>query len=174
MNSSNRKLFGAIALTFALSLASCQPPSTPDTPEDIPEPQVSPNPASNGLSTMPDGNYFYGETDNPQAPGQQYLIFEKSGSQIVGQFYRFGTDSSSCFQGKAGNDRIDDVTNAYFNSELMGNLEEGQNPWIVEKGEPIALDPFVEIGISEAPDFAVQQIDECRKILQENQIGQSS
>ena len=63
------------------------------------------NRSTQSIANLPDGSYFYGETQNPRQMASQFVIFRKKGDVVFGQEYFTNTGSNSCFVGqiKSGN-----------------------------------------------------------------------
>lgn len=111
------------------------------------------------IKTLPDGDYFYGESPELNSPGRKYVVFRKTGNLIVGQEYFLQTDTSHCFRGTADLNSIDNVKIAYFEPSLEGAK------WLFGELESIKTTDLHQLGFEKAPEFATANLRECIKIL---------
>jgi hypothetical protein len=73
------------------------------------------NPANN--SVLPNGTYLYGQSQQPDQIGQEYIVFEVSGGRLIGALYMPHSEFS-CFQGTMTANEIDmTVNHPYENTQ---------------------------------------------------------
>ncbi len=128
-----------------------------------PRPNLPVNQAANntiqGLKTLPDGDYFYGEFPDAISTGRKYLVFRKTGNLITGQEYIFQTDQSHCFTGTADINNIVNVKIAYREP----SKDDGK--WLFSERESIKTNELHRLGFEKAPDFAASNLQECIKVF---------
>lgn len=168
-----------------------QPPQIPQGNSAAPAPQTEPdapvaqtNPASptlqakkpssnpstkptetetnQGLKTLPDGDYFYGESPQTDGTGRKYLIFRKTGSLVTGQEYVFQTDHSNCFKGTAEANGITDAKIAYFQTAL----DTANAKWLFDRKDLIPVSELQPLSLEKVPEFATQNLQECINVLE--------
>lgn len=136
----------------------------------LPKPEnISQNPTKPGtenqpnqeIKSLPDGDYFYGESPEYDQPGSKYLVFRKSGNLIIGQEYFLQTDSSHCFRGTAEVNSINNVKIAY--SEPSNE----EFKWSFGELDSIKISQLYQLSWEKVPEFAATNLQECLKILGE-------
>jgi hypothetical protein len=159
--------WGQIFATVAI-LAGCGDPQmtreseTPTTPPTLNPETTSENVGDRGLENLPDGEYFYGQSPTPDAPGQLYVVFRKTANSMSGLKYAFQTDNSGCFQGIAQGEKVVNLQGAYAQPSRDG-LQ-----WSMEQNlEPLDLTGFHSIGFENIPDYAQQSFQQCVAIFAE-------
>ncbi|MBE9126941.1 MULTISPECIES: hypothetical protein [unclassified Coleofasciculus] len=126
-------------------------PSKPQTSED----------SDRTIKSLPDGDYFYGESTQLDSPGSRYLVFRKTGNSLIGQEYVFQTDNSHCFKGTANASTIDNVKIAYFEPSTEG---EGAK-WSFDERQSIKTSELNPLNFEKVPEFATSNLQECIKIF---------
>jgi hypothetical protein len=109
------------------------------------------------ISSLPNGNYYYGESLLPNKVGNNYLIFRKRGKKVTGLQY-IVPGSNSCFTGTASQGAITDVTTEFV------------EPGIGEKRK-LLLDKNIDLGsyyrlkFNQLPRGGNNWIQQCTKIF---------
>lgn len=114
-----------------------------------------------GLKTLPDGDYFYGESQQTDSTGRKYLIFRKTGSLVTGQEYVFQTDHSNCFKGTAAANGITDAKIAYFQT----TQDTANSKWLFDRKDLIPVSELQPLSLEKVPEFATQNLQECINVL---------
>lgn len=136
---------------FSPTLSKPEPFSLPPSSEE----------SDRTIKSLPDGDYFYGESTQLDSPGSRYLIFRKTGNLLIGQEYFFQTDNSHCFKGTANMSTIENVRIAYFELSTEG----GSAKWSFEERESIKTSELNPLNFEKAPEFVTDNLQECMKIL---------
>lgn len=141
--------------------ASEPPPQPPSVPEKSPlAPAIQrPQGENQSLKDLPDGTYFYGESPVTDSPGRKYLVFQKNGNSVTGQEYFWQTDNSHCFNGIVRDHAINNVEIAYLEPALEGAK------WSFAQMDAIETRGLYQLGFEKAPDFAVNNLQECLKLF---------
>lgn len=115
------------------------------------------NPSRPALSSLPDGNYFYGTSRSPYQSGSDYLIFRKKGTSITGIRYPVPGETT-CFKGTAGRQEITNVTIRF---EPLGL---GEEPEFLSR-PPINVSSYYKLRFDQSPDFAGKGLQECIRVF---------
>jgi hypothetical protein len=110
------------------------------------------------ISSLPNGNYFYGTSREPYKSGADYLIFRKTGTTLTGMKYPVPGETT-CFRGTAGSGAINKVTIRY---EPLG---EGSGAGKFISRNPINTSSFYKLRFEQAPDFAKKGLQECIQVF---------
>lgn len=110
------------------------------------------------LENLADGDYFYGESPQPDVPSKLYLVFRKTNTSMTGFRYAYQTDNSSCFQGTADTPKtVNNVKAAYLSPDPQGDKIQ----WKMTDDVPIDLSQLSQISFDKAPEFATRNMQEC-------------
>lgn len=148
----------------AAPTAQANPPSPTlqaKKPSSNPSTKPTETEGNQGLKTLPDGDYFYGESQQTDSTGRKYLIFRKTGSLVTGQEYVFQTDHSNCFKGTANANGITDAKIAYFQTAL----DTSNAKWLFDRKDLIPVSELQPLSLEKVPEFANQNLQECINIL---------
>ncbi|MBW4648013.1 MAG: hypothetical protein KME06_04835 [Kastovskya adunca ATA6-11-RM4] len=63
-------------------------------------------PVATSSKAIANGTYLYGQTPQPEQIGQEYLVFEANGGNVVGAMYLPGSEFS-CFYGTLQSEKMD-------------------------------------------------------------------
>lgn len=110
------------------------------------------------ISSLPNGNYFYGTSRNPYQSGADYLIFRKTGRTIIGMKYPVPGETT-CFKGTASSNRI---TNVIIYLQALG---EGSGSGEFTPRNPINFNSYYRLRVDSAPDFAKRGRDQCMRVF---------
>jgi hypothetical protein len=116
--------------------------------------QLSVTPTANGV-------YLYGESDQPDVVGKEYMVFETIGNKTIGAFY-LPSSEFSCFYGQFKGARLDvtlidsfDLTQYKFALALHANtLTASKQPMM---GEPI-YQPLTKISANDRQILATCKV----------------
>ena len=106
------------------------------------------------ISSLPNGNYFYGTSRSPYKSGTDYLIFRKTGNIITGMKYPVPGETT-CFRGNASSNTINNVT------IRLQELGEGSSSGEFVRRNPINLNSYYRLRFDQVPDFAKRGLREC-------------
>ena len=128
----------------------------------------SPNPSgdqrsSKSIEDLPEGQYFYGETQNISQRGAKFVVFSKVKRSVIGQEYTSNTGGSACFAGKIASGNVVDA--------VIGTAELGGDWEFVRKkefdlgrlGNRESLK--YDLGFENRPAFAKNSIQNCAKVM---------
>ena len=124
----------------------------------------SPNPSGNerssqSLEDLPEGKYFYGETQNLSQRGAKFVVFAKVKRTVFGQEYTSNTGGNSCFAGKivSGN-----VVNAVIGTAELGGDWEFVRKKEFDLGRLGNRESLkYDLGFENRPAFAKNSIQNC-------------
>jgi hypothetical protein len=119
--------------------------------------QLTVTPTTNGV-------YLYGESDQPDVVGKEYIIFETIGNKTIGAFY-LPRSEFSCFYGKFTGTRLNvTLIDSFDLKQYKFALALGENTLTASKqpmmGEP-SYQPLTKISINDR-----QILNTCKQQLQ--------
>ncbi len=120
--------------------------------------QAGSRPSRQTISSLPNGNYFYGTSRNPYQSGADYLIFRKTGRTIIGMKYPVPGETT-CFKGTASSNGI---TNVIIYLQALG--EESRSGEFRPRN-PINLNSYYRLRVDSAPNFAKRGRDQCMRVF---------
>ncbi|MBD1920369.1 hypothetical protein H6F77_04450 [Microcoleus sp. FACHB-831] len=110
------------------------------------------------ISSLPNGNYFYGSSRLPYKSGGDYVIFRKTGGTITGMKYPVPGEPT-CFKGTASRTTITNVTVQYVplgESNAQGNFV---------PRNPLNLSSYYKLKFDQAPNFAKKGLQGCVQVF---------
>lgn len=107
---------------------------------------LTPAEAKQTVESLPDGNYFYGESSDPRESGADYVVFRKINDTVIGVSYKYQTDAVSCFQGKADQNAVTNMTVVTPELGNSGATEESDS-----SGHTMDLTGFNKLRVDQAP-----------------------
>jgi hypothetical protein len=110
------------------------------------------------FQSLPNGVYFYGESQMPNQQDTYYFVLQKTGNGIVGMSYT-GMERTECFRGTSSDNSINNLTVA----EVEPNSTVG---WQFSQAEnPINLHELHRINSDKIPEGALGQLQECVRLF---------
>lgn len=110
------------------------------------------------FQSLPNGVYFYGESQMPDQQDTYYFVWRKTGNGIVGMNYT-GMERTECFRGTISQNSINNITVA----EVEPNSAVG---WQFSQAEnPIDLNELHRINSEKIPQGALGQLQECIRLF---------
>ncbi len=114
------------------------------------------------LQSLPNGDYFYGESRSPNISGARYLIFRKHGQIIIGRNYIDHSDEWTCFRGKANGLKITNITAGIQPIPV----DKGSVSWEFSPSVAIDLSKFSRLLFNQAPANMKQGFQTCVQLFQ--------
>ncbi len=110
------------------------------------------------FQSLPNGVYFYGESQMPDQKDTFYFVLRKTGNNIVGMSYA-GMERSECFRGTVRQNTINNLT--------VAEVEPGSGiGWQFSQAEtPFDLNELYRIDSKQIPEGALAQLQECVRLF---------
>lgn len=167
-------LTAGCATQASIAVTPPQPPQVATTRNAI---AISQLPAAN--SSIPDGTYLYGQSNQPQQLGKEYIVFEARQGKVVGAMY-LPSSEYSCFYGTLDAKQLNlTVANSYDQTAFAHTIARSQTSEVAAVGEhlniqnnsdalkyphAVALEGYQPI--SQVSDIDKQLLDTCRSNYQ--------
>jgi hypothetical protein len=113
--------FAAIGVAFprvtsaqpSLSALSSSEPSLSTNSVVLESVAQAPTTLQPAQTVMPDGTYLFGQSETPNEPGSDYIVFSVTNNQAIGAFYQ-PNSSFDCFSGEVSPSRFAvNITESY-------------------------------------------------------------
>lgn len=113
--------------------------------------------SSQGIQSLPNGVYFYGQSRLPNQAGRFYVVLRKTGNTVIGMLSE-GQQITDCFRGTANRNTITNVT--------LVSVEMGTGRgWQSSPSKPINLNEWHRIDSNKIPEGASGKLQECIQLF---------
>jgi hypothetical protein len=125
-------------------------------------------PIRSNLSPAGDNIYLYGETDQPDVVGKEYMVFETTGNKTIGALY-LPQSEFSCFYGRFQGTRLNlTLIDSYDRQKYALTLRLNSGNGLTASRQPHMGEPTYQ-PIGKLGNFDRQVIASCKLQLEEQQ-----
>ncbi|WP_293153838.1 MULTISPECIES: hypothetical protein [unclassified Microcoleus] len=112
------------------------------------------------IESLPNGDYFYGQTSKTNQPGKEYIFLRKSKKTVTGFGYQRNTSYRYCFRGNINANTMIDPTVIEFTDGPAGHK--------FYQIKSIDLNGFQRLNGSDIQVNGKQRLTECIKLFEKN------
>lgn len=149
---------GVVAALGTISIAASMSAVASPIP-DAPVMMTEKNATLSPVTSLPDGTYLYGESEQPDQPNHTYFVFEVKGGAVTGALYA-PNSSFDCTQGKFGPQQLAlSIIDTYDKTSIPLTMAATYG------GTVAGLDPVAELGLDGMKRVQGEISDRDRQIL---------
>lgn len=115
------------------------------------------------IQSLPDGNYFYGQSRSLNQIGSTYLVFRKTGTNIIGIIFEYASEYR-CFRGTARSNTITNVTESYVE---LG--DEGKRFFVTKGNKDLSSYHRLRFSNTDNPKTR-KQLQECIQVFSNRRL----